>query len=402
MDGDWIKEEYKIYEVMQKKIADTNETYQEIAQNNELIDKEKGMAIRYLPEIQLFKYQNTFNDELTEFLEIFHKTKELPVNSYNEKHGIPVYETKQIMRRNVNEYTECCKTLLRYPWRIDSPYVSDYLNNLFIQLINGVTGTKLLYEIEEDNSFSFNGEQIEYDGSYPFVYITHHVFQVNIKGMPEKIKIIFALGKRQNGLYHILSPRFCEINNINEMMSLFANLHIKHILYIITDRIIPIPIINKMIIDRVYISKYILSLTSIIKVLNKLKVKNNGCELNDDDINKIAMIFNRPNFDEAYRYIKQYMHDNDENKKYIIGELRNMMKRIEPIYHYPILIRSIIGTTNINYLISYLIEVIISNRQFYNRKEANDYIIKALRKIMKYGKEFIPNWDILSQPIFAS
>jgi hypothetical protein len=402
-EGDkWLKEEYKIYDVMKKKIENTNETYNEISQNNELIDEEKGMEMRNMPRMKIFKNIKTFSNELKLFLNDFHKTEEIKEYYAIENHGKPIENTRLEMEMEIRDYTRCCETLLCYPWSIQFPNVSNYLNNLFSQLINGENGNKIINEIDRDNSFSFRSDQIEYDSFYPFIYLTHHVFDVIVNGMMEKVGVIMALCKRQDGSYHILSPRNYEINNIKEIVKLMNNFRINNISNIIIDNRNNINEIEKIMeFYKITPPKFILSLTSVIQELNQWSINNYNYVLTDADINDISIIFNRSTKNEANEIIKNYGNSNNIIQNNLYNQMSVIMNSFENIYNYPLSIRSIIGTTNINSLIYNIIYLVINKKQFMSRIEVNRYITMTTKKLLINGKELLPNWDIMNQPIYA-
>jgi len=190
--------------------------------------------------------------------------------------------------------------------------------------------------------------------------------------------------------------------HIIQLVNFWKCIKITNISYVITDKISIIKEISQMLeMNLEFHQKHILSLTSVVQKLNQWSKKYNKCELNFDDMQKLTLIFCKDTKKEAIKLIGNYIYNNDLLNSDLYRRMKILMKEFSPIYHYPLEIRSIIGTTNINYLISEIIRQITYGKPFVNEEEAYWFITKLARKILKYGKELIPNWDIMNKSIHA-
>jgi hypothetical protein len=202
---------------MTAKIASANEVFKTIYKKSLLNDDSPNL--RTLPQEKIFKNITTIEDDLFEFLNLFHTTKNKtePENIVIE--GISYSDTKNSIASEVINYLGYSEMLLSHPWRIAYCHISNYLHDFYFQRINGSVGNNLKTAIE--GRFNFPIITTKYDTYYPFVFLTNGIFDVNVNNYIKRINIPIVLGKRRNGSFHLLSPQNNSINNLTELFSFF-------------------------------------------------------------------------------------------------------------------------------------------------------------------------------------
>ena len=161
-----------------------------------------------------------------------------------------------------------------HPWKVFFPYINQYLS-VFHQRIFRSFGEELRNEIDEQ--FSLHDQtHMEFDSGYPFLFIKYLSFDVYTSDGISKVDILFALGKRKNGFYHVFSPSSLPVNNVNELFDYLQKN--KNIIFtnIIRDSLIKI--------DNKFLDKYryliLPSYTSFVRDFNKKVFESKGRNLN--------------------------------------------------------------------------------------------------------------------------
>jgi superfamily II DNA or RNA helicase len=402
-DGDKIIPEENIYlEKMTAKITSTNDVFKAIYKKS--LSADNFQILRTLPEGKVFKDITTIENDLSEFLDLFHTAKDTTEPENKEDiliKGISFSDTRNNITSEVINYLWFFEMFFAYPWRIVDPHISNYLHVFYFQRINGSVGNNLKAIIEKQYKTFFSAP-IKYDTYYPFVFLTTAMFRVNVNNCTVNVNIPIALGKRRNGSFHLLSPQDNLINDLAELFGFFEKYDINDISNIITDYGKMITTMKRLqFSNRKLKPNAILSLRDLFYLLNRRSIKLNHRDINDAERYKIEAIFAQPSITEAKRLLDDFLSAANEEELKILGYLERNMAKIKLLYNYPAEIRFIIGTKNIIDLICKIINLIIEEKNFYRVEDAKRFITIAANQIIKNGAEFIPNWKTLIKSIRA-
>jgi superfamily II DNA or RNA helicase len=402
-DGDKTIPEEDVYlEKMTAKIADANDVFKAVYEKS-LFDS-NHQIFRTLPGEEIFKDIATIEDDLSEFLNLFHAAKDITESENKEEiiiKGVSFPDTRNNIASEVINHLRFFEMLSSYPWRIVDAHIANYLHGFYFQRINGSVGNNLKTAIENQYVKVFLSP-IKYDTYYPFVFLRTGTFRVNVNGYTQNVSMPIALGKRRNGSFHLLSPQNNLINDLTELFGFFAKYGINDISNIITDYGKMITTMKKLQFSNLNLKPNAsLSLSDLFYLLNRRSIKLNARDMNDAERYRIEVIFAQPSITEAKRSLDYFLSAANGEEFKILGYLDRNMAKIEPLYNYPAEVRSIIGTTNIIYFICEIIYLIIGGKPFYQVEDAKRFITIAANQIIQNGAEFIPNWKTLTKPIRA-
>jgi len=388
-----IKEESIFYSTMKKKVTDANIILSEIFNK---YNKNNTLSIKELPEVIEFENYNTFKEDLSLFLEKYHS----PYLEYGPENiiGVPLSETVNNIVYEISNFHQLSDILLRFPWRICNPEIKKFLIAHYAKRLSGSNGDDLQEKIKQAYYLRkpFHKKTTNYDSFYPFLFFCEiPYFAVNINGIKEYISVPFVLGKRQNGLYHILLPQDLVSNSAQELRKFILNYKY--------DIIIIESIIDKNIFSILDNEpNFILSLTSII---NKLGVYESLGKNRQyiDELQKIEFVFTQATIKDAAKLTENLKKTTDDYRKAIIyRKFKLFLQYISPLYRYPLNSRSTISTNNIIDILGIIINELLKNMNYCNFKnlyDAKRYISIAANEIINNGHELIPNWENLIKPI---
>jgi hypothetical protein len=311
-----------------------------------------------------------------------------------EKKGVHLIETGNRIVSKTSDYLQLSDVLYQFPWRIYNQNIQKQLFNHFNKLINSSNGITIQEKIKSKIEDKFTKATV-FDFSYPFLFINKSTFNVNINKSATEHEILFALGKRQNGLYHVLSPQGMLINFPGQLLEFVVNYKIKNIHALICDFINQGALFSKS--D--YKSILILSLSSL---LNQIKCKSLSEQkhlLTNLQLSNIDSIFRQQTKKDAGALLLYYSKLGSKYDKLLLNRLRFSLQNIKALYNYPLNTRLIICTNNIIHYLHYIISILLENRDFQNNGDAARYITLAANEIINNGHELIPNWEKLIIPV---
>jgi superfamily II DNA or RNA helicase len=402
-DGDKTIPEEDVYlEKMTAKITAANDIFKAIYEKS--LTNNNSQILRTLPEEKAFKNIATIENDLSEFLNLFHAAKDTTGHENREEiaiNGVSFSDTRNNIASEAINYLRFSEILFSYPWRITESRISNYLHGFYLQRINGSVGDNLKTAIENQYGTVFLSP-IKYDTYYPFVFLRTGTFCVNVNGYTQNVSMPIALGKRRNGSFHLLSPQDNLINTPADLFGFFEKYGINDISNIITDYGRIITTLKRLqFSNRKLKPNAILSLSNLFYLLNRQSIKLNDQDINDAERYKIEAIFVQSSITEAKRSLDNFLSVANGEEFKILGYLDRKMAKIEPLYNYPAGVRSIIGTTIIIDFICEIIYLIIGEKIFYRVEDAKRFITIAANQIIKNGAELIPNWKTLTKPIRA-
>jgi hypothetical protein len=207
-DGDKTIPEEDVYlEKMIAKIASANDVFKTIYEK--FLFDSNHQIFRTLPGEEIFKDIATIEDDLSEFLNLFHAAKDTTESENKEAiviKGVSFPDTRNNIASEVINHLRFFEMLSSYPWRIVDTHIANYLHGFYFQRINGSIGNNLKTAIENQYVKVFSSP-IKYDTYYPFVFLRTGAFRVNVNGYTRNVSMPIALGKRRNGSFHLLSPQ---------------------------------------------------------------------------------------------------------------------------------------------------------------------------------------------------
>ena len=399
--GFMIKEERIFHSTMLNKITETNVLLKEIYDKNKSffgdIPKFKNM-----PKIRQFKNINTFEDEFSDFLNHPHIAKQEYPPEYFHNIGININETIEDTSFKIDYHNQISNTLLNFPWRIFIIDINQYLISFYDHIMSRKIGNVIRKNIQKIfmHSLTFNPK---YDNYFPFLFIDEYSFQVYIKGTSQKINTLFAIGKRQNGSFQILNPLYYSslrknsISKINEMFEFLHEIGITNIsTFIIGDIFFNIDY-KKL--QQFYDKPKSISSLSDIYYKKYFDLKRSSCPTNENLINNIESLFTELSYNDALESLKLFSSQVINFERALYRDMQHSLRCIKHLYRYPLETRSIIGTTNIVYILHLIIQALIRNVNFCSLHEANKYIAIAAEEIIKNGDKLIPNWDFINKHV---
>jgi len=295
----------------------------------------------------------------------------------------------------MNNYLANFSCLCQYPWRI--LYLGNYLDDFYFQHIKRPSGIKMKEKIDmryNDRLFNI----LNFDISYPFIFIKSIRFVVNINGIPSILEVLFTVGKSENGSYHILSPQNTPIRNIQELLKFTRENNVRNISNIVCG--LEIKYSKEILFEYEYLSvQHILCLSSLFLQMINIAEHEQKRQLNTEEINKIESIFNQSNRKDTVLLLNQYISEASQDELLIFKHLKIYLNRFIAIYHYRNNLRPIISTTNIILFLYQIINVLLQDQNFPNIEEAKRYITIAAHNVINYGGDLIPNWHFLTKPV---
>jgi hypothetical protein len=391
----FIKEESVFLTTMARKVKDANKLLLEIIKKN----SEDAPKLKRLPNIEILDNIETFERDLSNLLLINHSKRTGIQEEYKKKYGMPIGITENNIASEISKYHQMSELLLNFPWRIDTPEIKSILIEYYSRLLNGNGGEIIQEKIRK---YKFIPKQFDkkdiYDSNYPFLFLSDANFKIYLNAMNinESIRIIFTLGKRKNGLYHIISPQEYNFNTLNELLNYMASININNISTIITDSNTKIRIFA----EYKYKPQYILSLSSFI---NYMIYSQNNISINNV-LQKIEAMLIQKNKENALRYIEEYIINAAGSELVLFKKIKDSFFNITSLYNYSLQIRPIISTNNIIDIISIIINILLANPyfcKFQNKEEAIKYIAKASNVIINNGHDMIPNWNYLTRSVHS-
>ena len=196
-----------------------------------------------------------------------------------------------------------------HPWKIYFPIIRENINKYFLR-IERTYGNELRSEIYE-RFFMVDQMQMKFDSGYPFLFIKNLTFNVKTQGVNNNLNVLFAIGKRKNGFYHLISPSYIPVNNSYELFDYLKTNEVKYISNIIKDSSISI---DKRFLY-IYQSHLILSYTSFV---NELMMKVQDLKqraFNEKEIILLEAIFNQTTESDAFNLIKTICDEVDTPQK---------------------------------------------------------------------------------------
>jgi hypothetical protein len=381
--GEMIREEAIYFDKMEKKVKDAQAVYKRIAEKNDLTADNRKNQSRDLPKKNIFSDESLFPYELAEFLAGFHQTEKLPENEINERYGSPIYETRNSMMTQFQDFSYSFSILCQYPWRIIAPDVSDPLLQYFHEKLKGKTGKKI-----NDDILKHKWSR-QFDPYYPFVFI----------GEPIKIIIYnynyyfrYVIGKRKDGKYDLLFLQDCKENEFVDLFFNLRNIGIENI-----DSVI-LSIDTPNIIDNInnILKNYFPDATCHWCIINFFKYFTDlvGLGIPPPFIYHFEGIFRFDSIHNAYDHYKEVQTSFGD----FVKKMDRHLDLISHIYRYSLNERMVIGSTNITSYINMITRVFLGNKPL-DAINALAEIERISRIVLENGAELMPIWDYLAMPV---
>jgi superfamily II DNA or RNA helicase len=387
-----IKQERIIYKKMCRKITKANNYLLENLLLHPIDIPDSKIIFKKMPKMIVFNDINAFEIKLIEFIKYFiHsdiKSKpiyERPVDSFTNVRE-KIYK-RSIDILNVNSI------LKNYPWLMGSKMIMSQLTYRLNVILSGEYGSLLRQSIEtDDGEYSAKSNT---DMKYEVVFIDNYVFNLNtFYNKQILLSIIYVIGKRKGGKIDLLDVHYR--NRRNNYDSIFKKLkerNIKSINFIVSNRD-NLKNIKKSCANKYKRTKFQYCLLDIFKRITQ------RIEIDKAETDEISSILSANTFLRAVNKIKEARKRNVVN----IVMLRRLglifkMRGINEIFTIKMKNRNIFCTNNIIFSIAAIVQLLLLKKEYYNIMDALAFIKMASFSILKYGKHFIPNWDVLTKKI---
>ena len=307
--------------------------------------------------------------------------------------GYSIIETSNIILNTFKNYEDIKNMLYLHPWTYlfsnTRHFLKEYSEHNIKKYDDDLRkGFKKGYSLQDQLN-------LEYDSEYPFLYIKRAKFKIQTPfHYNNEIDILFAIGKRKNGQYHLLSPSVFSNKKIDNLFDRLKKNNVNKISSIIRDS--RINIMSKSLFEKYgYSLRTSLSFTSFMDDL--LILKNRF--FNNMDFYFFETLYYQPTFDEAKNHILLKRKEDLNNDKLMYKIMNQRIYYLSNLFKFSNEVRPIVGTNIIIDLLSTIIEVLLMNCFFDEPDNAKKRIAIAAQIILENGDKFIPNWDSLTRNV---
>jgi hypothetical protein len=362
----------------------------EIENYNPNKDIQLKTIFKEIPKIKMFTNIDTFQIELDSYIKQFAHTEKY-IEPDNEVAMSSLIEVKNKILEQVNTNIYFMDMLKNTPWRLSLKEVRKHFDAYYYNTILPKESVIQIYDKFYKNEFNHpnsNCMPLKLNRFYQAIFIVIKVY--NVKLIERNIKIILTsvIGKKKNGKYDFIGNYYINQNNYSAIFEDFRKRGIIKI-RIITSYLNMRESIQNNLYNYFPRTKFQCCLTELFK---RIKI---NCSLSQDELNYIDKLFTANTLLKARRIY----NENKFRSSVPIKKVNNLLAFTDNIYEYKLKERNMICTTNIVTYICNFINILLEKNKFSNKGEAILFINFATKYILENGKNFIPNWDFLSNKI---